>query len=248
MLSVLLGDYVMPEIIFESSDIIFEKTSYKNGRCKVAVKNRASGYVDMTYRYRDVPGVESQYISWENLSHCAEWNGDESYLHTAVQHGKKLLASASISTYNADFAQNQLEKFGRKCLVESEGRALMQMLRDELPSDCVFVKEKPELLHPIGLIIYFDICKIGTIADYFDLDAVFAAYDRLGLQIFQDAADYIRQLCGLPIEIYASSSAPFRYYDSNNVVQLFVTGLLLGYPIESTTYLIEANRLFPVKK
>ncbi len=94
---------MMKNIVFESSDgIVFEKTSYKNGRCKLAVRNKSGGSPHMIYRYRDIPGVQSPYINWDNLNCCGGWKYDESYLYTAVQRGKKLFAGASFNIYSDD--------------------------------------------------------------------------------------------------------------------------------------------------
>jgi len=239
----------MPEIIFESNvgnGVVFEKTSYKNGRCKVAVKIKSSGYIDMIYRFKNVPVLDSQYISWGNLSYCSGWNSDITYLTTSVQCGKKLFAGIDLSIYEADFVQMQLERFGRKLLVENEARAMIQELKDSLPSDCLLLQEEPDRQNHMGMTIYFDICKKGSISDFIDLDSVFTAYERLGVQISADAANQIRELCRVHIEYYAGKAAPFRYSDASNGVELVVTGLLLGYPLESTAWLIERNELFHV--
>ena len=242
----------MPEIIFESSvgnGIVFEKTSYKNGRCKVAAKIKSSGITDMTYRFKDLPGLESQYISWENLSYCCGWNSNDSYLNTAVQCGKKLFAGISFSTYDdAGFIQNQLERFGRRFLTEDEARAMIEDLKENLPSDCLMLQEEPDRKHSMGKTIFADICKKGLIADYIDIDSVFAAYSRLGVHIAADAAIQIQELCRVPIERYAGKSAPYKYFDAKGGVELVVTGLLLGYPLESTAWLIEGGGLFHVRK
>ena len=242
----------MPEIVFESSvgnGVVFEKTSYKNGRCKVAVRMKSSGNIDMTYRFKDVPGLCSQYISWENLSYCCGWNRDDSYLNTSVQRGKKLFAGISFSTYDdAGFIRNQQERFGRKLLTEDEGRAMIQELRDSLPPGCLLLQEEPDRQNHMGKTIYSDICKTGLIADYIDMGDVLAAYGRLGVQISADASDRIRELCRVPIELYAGKAAPFNYSDPSGGVELVVTGLLLGYPLESTAWLIERDGHFPVRK
>ena len=243
------GNVKMPEIIFESNvgnGVVFEKTSYKNGRCKVAVKVKSSGCTDMAYRFKNVPGLESQYISWENLSYCSGWNTDNSYLNTSVQCGKKLFAGISFSTYEADFVQMQLERFGRKLLVENEARVMIKELKDNLPSDCLLLQEEPDRQNYMGMTIYIVICKKGLISDYFNMEDVFAAYKRLGVQIAAVATNQIRELCRVPIERYAGKAAPFKYSDASNGIELIVTGLLLGYPLESTAWLIERGGLFHV--
>ena len=52
------------KILFESNKgVAFEKTSYKNGRCKLTVRDVDSGKSIMIYRYKDVPGYASPYVS-----------------------------------------------------------------------------------------------------------------------------------------------------------------------------------------
>jgi hypothetical protein len=218
----------MPEILLETSaGFVFEKTVNKNNRCKVAVKHK-SGSTSMTYRFRDVPGLDSQYVGWDNLNCCDGWVYDESYLHTAVQLGKKLYAGFS---------------FSRKTDVEET----ISDLQNGLPEDCVLGQEEPSEHANENFTNYF-ICKTGTIADYISLDEVFAAYDRLGVVIDGGAVNRITELCHVPLPQFAGNSAPFQYGYAHNGVELVVTGLLLGYPLETTAYLIERSRYFPVRK
>jgi hypothetical protein len=68
------------------------------------------------------------------------------------------------------------------------------------------------------------------------------------VQINSEATNRIQELCHAPIDRYARSSAPFRYADAKNGTEIVVTGLLLGYPLESTASIIERHGWFPVKK
>jgi len=227
----------MAEIVFESHDgYVYEKTTYKNGRCKVAVKYKPSGYVDMTYRYKDVPGLDSPYISWENLSYCAGgW--DSEYMLTAVQRGKKLYAGPTFS-----FNEGDVDR-------ERSVYDTVAKIKDGLPEDCVMGCEEPQE-HRNGPHIsrHFFICKTGSICDYISLDDVFNAYGRLGIMIDTNNEVHIRELCEVPLEDYSGRSAPFQYVNAVSGYSLVVTGLLLGYPLESTAWLLERGGHFPVKK
>jgi hypothetical protein len=224
-------------IVFESEkSIAFEKTSYKNGRCKLTVKNKADGSAIMVYRYKDVPGIQSPYISWDNLNCCCGWPYDESYLHTAVQRGKKLFADVSFYIYFEDVRREQMKLHGRKLPGDIDVVAAIEKLQAELPGDCLLLQRMFDVMNPNGRSRYIDICKKGSIADYINLDEVFSMYERLGITMDRAIRDEITEYCTESIERltehfdYAHIIAPHR---------LIVAGLLLGYPVETTASLLE---------
>ena len=49
----------------------------------------------------------------------------------------------------------------------------------------------------------------------------------------------IGRLCDIEISCYGTSHAPFQYVRAVTMVQLITTGLLLGYPIESTASILQ---------
>ena len=225
----------MPEIIFASDeDIIFEKTVRKNGRCEVVVKRNNSGSAYMTYRFKDVPALDSPYISWENLNCCGGWGYDRMYLYTAVQRGRKLYAGLTFTRNETDnnTVFQEIEK-----------------IKETLPDDCLFGNEEPPVTKngPYSFHHFF-VCKTGAISDYISVDDVLAAYDRFGLVIDAGTANNIKDLCDVQLKNYAKLSAPVKYVNTPTGVDLIVSGLLLGYPLESTAWLIEKDGLLPVRK
>ena len=205
-----------------------------NKKCKVVVKHKNRSGVLMTYRFKDVPGLDSPYLSWENLNCCGGWAFDSSYLYTAVQRGKKLVSGFSFTFSNEDDERFATEK--------------ISALKNELPSDCILGNENPhETKNGPYTSHHHFICKIGALTDYINMDDVFATYTRLGIVIGDDMANHIKELCsGNSLETFASLSAPVNYANTPTALDLIISGLLLGYPIESTAWLIERDELLPI--
>lgn len=222
------------EIIFASDDgIIFEKTTYKNAKCKVAIKHKHRSGVLVTYRFKDISGLDSQFLSWENLNCCGGWAYDHTYLYTAVQRGKKLISGFTLS-----FSNEAEERYASEKIAG---------IKNDLPDDCILGNETPhETKKGVYTFQNHFICKKGTLADYINMDDVFAAYDGLGIVIDVDLANQIKELSGNSLESYAKLSAPIDCVNTLTAVDLIIAGLLLGYPIESTAWLIERDGLLSV--
>jgi len=86
------------EIIFESNrGIIFERTLLNNGRIRLAVINKRNGETMSDYLYKNMPGLQAPFLNLDNLNCVNGWIYDETYLHMAVQNGKKLYAGFTFS-------------------------------------------------------------------------------------------------------------------------------------------------------
>jgi len=228
----------MSEIIFESNKgVVFEKTSYKNGKCKLAVKDKDSGKSIMTYRYKDVPGLDSPYINWENLNCCNGWTYDENYLYTAVQNNRKLYADIALSMYDDDW----VAELNRNDLpTEKEAAALIDKLKAEIPDDCILGSAGSDRDGYRSRTRYIYICKDSAIIEYIDLAEVFNTYERLGITVTYSAKESIKKACGIPLKCFAADE--YRdYWETNTPIKLIVIGLLLGYPVETTASLIERD-------
>jgi hypothetical protein len=203
---------IMVEILLETSlGVIFEKTATRN-RCRVTVKNKDGGLTHMTYRFkRGAEPISSPYISWENLNCCGGWHCDESYLLTAVQEGKKLCAGITFNN-------------------ESEPVKYRDSLPDEYPHYC-----RPPMHNGPYTFHCIDVVRKGAITDYIDEGEVFRAYGELGIANFNRErlsgllrTPMLRLVCGA-----------FDYANPKTPEELITTGLLLGYPPESTAWLLE---------
>ena len=180
-------------------------------------------YVFMSYSFNKVtPVYESPYLSWANLDCCGGWAYDESYLHTAVQNNQKLYAGCY-------FYANQ---YG----TPERTRQAIEGILQSLPTDCVGGYEPTQT----DRVISFYICRKGCLADYYDIDAVWDYYERLGLWVNEAIRQNVKYLATLEISRYGQPNPPVDYLCTYDPVSAIITGLLLGYPIESTaSFLIE---------
>ena len=79
------------------------------------------------------------------------------------------------------------------------------------------------------------ICRTGAIAEHIDLEAVFDFYCKPGIY----APRYeVRRLCDVEIMQYGTPNTLFVYLETYTTAELFTTGLLLGYPLESTASIL----------
>jgi len=231
----------MLEIVFETEYLTFEKTVYKNGRCKVSARSKTTGKSLMDYRYKNISlDFSSPYINWENLSCCGglESDEDEVYLHTAVQRGKKLYAGICLTLWDEDFSEKCKPR--HQLPTEQDAVVLISQLKDSLPDDCTMGQEEPDREGSSCRFRYVFVCKKGCISDFINTDDVFSAYERFGIVITDEAKERINELCCVPLEKYADK-AIFDYANPGDGADLVVTGLLLGYPLESTAYLLERD-------
>jgi hypothetical protein len=233
----------MLEIIFETDYLIFEKTAYKNGRCKVSARSKTTGKSLMDYRYKNISlDFSSPYINWENLSCCGglESDEDEVYLHTAVQLGKKLYAGICLTLWDDDFSEQCKPR--HQLPTEQDAVVLIKQLKDSLPDDCTMGQEESDREGSSCRFRYIFVCKNGCISDFINTEDVFSAYERLGIEITDEAKGQINSLCETSLVRFADRNF-FDYANPLEGVQLIVTGLLLGYPLESTASLLERDGL-----
>lgn len=233
----------MPEIIFESNKgVVFEKTVYKNGRCRLAVRDKERGRVHMSYRYTDAPGFSSPYLNWDNLNCCDGWEYDKTYLYTAVQRGKKLFADIVFDMFDEDYAEQV--KAHHSLPVERDAVEIIERLKEELPPGCVMGSGGSDIQRNKSRLRNIYICRDGTIADCIDAGEVFDAYGRFGIAINGDIQDKILKVCDVPLTDFIVSNPARGVHDIYNPrypSQLIISGLLFGYPIETTAALIERD-------
>jgi len=226
----------MTEIVFESNKgIVFERIIYKNNRVKLSVKDKSRNYAITHYRYKNAPGLPSPYLNWDNLNCCGGWHYDETYLYSAVQAGKKLYAGIAFHIDKSE-RTGQVMPFG--FYSEREVIEQIEVMKRELPADCVLGQEQPDSDRYNSILRYIYICKKGAIHDYLSIDDVLSAYERLGITPDSSTVNRIKELCAAPISGYARSEY-MDYANPKSAAELVVTGLLLGYPIETTASLLE---------
>lgn len=178
-------------------------------RSEIKIKG-PTNYLFHTIRINNVPlTYQSSYINWENYNCCGGWVVDREYLNHAVQNDRKLYAGI-----------------------------LRRDLPDLIPSlegSGLYYGEEPE--YPA--LAY--ICKPGCVADYIDMEAIFADYERLGISFSLAHKDYLNELAQFPIHAFSTIENIYEldYSNPDSPIQLVFVGLLLGYPLESTAYLLE---------
>lgn len=211
------------ELLFEQEYNVGEKLIFSLYRGKEGERVTVS----LCYRF-DQPGMEqvtckriffsekaeqyqSPYLSWYNLICCSNNYGPipvVDYMNHAVQNGKKLAAT----------------------IYPESAQAYMQILA-EVGDDYYCY---PYHTREYNYLLY--ISKKGTLADYFDLERVMQVYEACEVSLDRaKMQDYFsRELSWFGNE----ELCPIQLHDCIGEEELAVTGLLLGYPIESTIALI----------
>jgi len=212
------------EIIFEDKhNAIFEQTTFKTRR-KVVVRNKNDkNIIFRTYRFNITDtSIESPYISWENLNQCNGWSACKEYSKSAVQKGKKLCATISFDNLN------ELEHYA-----------------NNLPDtcDCYWIERDGYRRK----FFYAWIYRKGCLSDFYCINEILKHYKKHDIYLNESnlkklMATNISVLIKCDFTYIANNHPPYdRVYDVVNPLfeeEIAATGLLFGYPIESTASLI----------
>lgn len=207
------------------NDHITVETVRKDFKKRSEVKVRNGKWLFATYRFDNVDlGYESQYLNWENLNCCGGWVFDKSYLKNAVQLEKKLFAQVILSS------KEELDE-----------------IIDSLEKKYPYRYEKLERFENPRFELH--ICKEGCVKDYIDLKKVFAAYEKLGIFLDDEDRVIVEVLAEEQMSTFMFGDNRFKYeYDNPCYIgELVFSGLLLGYPIESTASLLEQRGRYSPK-
>ena len=190
----------------------------------VATKDEDLIYKTFTFKRLNQSFV-SPYISWANQACCEAWPADKMYLLNAVQDGKRLFSSVT------QYAPTMEEK----AQIEHETKMIEAQLPDGVFCGCepLYVVNRPDERNYIHLYI----CRAGKLADFYNLDEVFAFYERLGVTLNYSEKEDIKRLCQCDIRDFGRHQ-PYNYAAAKTTVELIVSGLLLGYPLETTSHMI----------
>ena len=216
----------MKQLLYQSSLGIQFNKEVSKGQCMVKVQTKTGkrAYTLKRYTYPNVElSVSSPFLSWENLNCCNGWIYDEDYLLTAVQEGRKLYAGCTIWLH----PPVDLEK----------AEARLEEIRATLPDTCLAGRE---MVMNESFFPYY-ICRRGSLKDYFDLEQVLEDYRKMGIVLSaQDQAMFFH-LGGIELAQFATGK-PMCYFRCASDAELMATGLLLGYPLESTASLLLENQ------
>ena len=189
--------------------ITFEKI---DGKKTSRVKVRTDNYTIGTYKFKYLSGIEfkSPFISWENLNSCGGWDCDNEYLKTAVQRGRKLCAGIKFDNYEdmLDYI-NSIDKikFNYKDFAWEEG----SNWRFEL-----------------------DIARKGFLCDYYDYYRVIGFYVNMEFPMGIIDMERFNILFHCDINDLLNGYIDYNYRNNFTFEDYIITGLLLGYPLEST--------------
>lgn len=202
---------------------IFERTDYAKYSVVKAKRYKA---INVIYQFANVgKTIQSPFISWKNLS-CRD-SQDKPYLTTAVQLGKKLCAGIYFDSLKK--AKNCEKKLTPECSIHY----------------C------PPIERINGYTYNIDIIRKGSISEYIDIDEVLELYALHGVNNID--IKNIKEMCSVEMRELVQENNEFNYDYANpkRLEDYIVTGLLLGYPIESTILLIhpyfkEETCLYPI--
>lgn len=187
-------------------------------------------YCLRTYRFALIhEPIEIPYCSWANLDCCGGWDYDDEYLDTAVQKGLKLFAGRVISLRH---------QYGPTLPTRQEAARNFELFQKTMPAGVFAGVERPQQ-NPNYF--YTFVCRTGKISDYIDLETVFAIYGKLGQTIPASVRSEIRRFCGYEMKQFGTEQAPFQYAHAETTAELIATGLLLGYPVESTVSILQGH-------
>lgn len=220
-----------------SEQVVLNENSYgirmirtdKVRRSKVDVVSE-NGYRHMTYRMNNVPFYKHSLLSWKNLDYCGGWGAkDEEYLYTAVQKDHKLMALITVPLYEVDCPETE--------------NNLRVIVGDELKTMCPDLDDAHEgwRIASVSRDYYGTVCNVqilrrGCFADFFDVKEIVEAYHRQSFDRVkrEDLEPYFHVELS---ELFPNEEIPVT--SSNDYdVRSILTGLALGYPIESTASLL----------
>ena len=140
-----------------------------------------------------------------------------------MQEGKKLYAGSTISLW----PPNDLAK----------AEARLEEIRAAIPNTCLVGKEvvMNDRFFP------FYICRRGCLQDFFDLEQVLEDYRRMGIVLSEQERRILLGLGCIELSQFATGN-PMCYFHCASDAELITTGLLLGYPLESTASLLLEER------
>jgi len=161
------------------------------------------------FRYDDIgEELKSELISWYNLFFCSNQCGsapDYDYMNQAVQNNQKTTATVYLETSDSKY------------------KDLISTLPDGFQIVEIATTEQY-------------ICRRGSLSDYFCFDQVKRIYGLLGVS-YHDW-DRVHELFSMPLIDFADKGkccfSIDNGFDPSNYAPYIVTGLLLGYPLEST--------------
>ena len=204
------------EVINKNSRGIVMTKEYQGDTSIVSVLDLV-GEVITSYEFKNINlSYKSKYLNWQNLDCCGGWMYSKEELINQLIDDKKPFGNVVLNLYND--IDTHLLPLIEECS-KTEGLRVV------------------EVEHWSNTSREFIIMKEGSLDKYIDLDKVLEYYYALGLadlgvEAYYDLKDF---LC-VDMSTYITKENIFEYDFANpdSTLELIFTGLLLGYPIEST--------------
>ena len=208
-------------VLFEDNENIIYSSSFDGYTTTfLNFKKAYKGAVVRAYIYQDIEEYKHPKLSWQNLSYICGGYDEKNILPRLVVEGKKLVSNVVLKNEDlySDFKNDNVE------LVKNKGKN--------------------------GYIDYYFIAK-GKLRDYFNFEEIIEHYNKLtnvfNNDEFYDVEENLRELKhAFNYDIKDLIIGKFKGYDWCSPDdcydwQFVLTGLLLGYPLESTASIINGN-------
>jgi len=173
------------------------------------------GYHQSTYCYNDIElPFKSYMLRWENLNFCGGWGmegfNDKKLIKAVIKRKKPFGIGLFKSGKDVEDIIQMVEESGLPYSVE-------------INKNCNGYEN-------------VSVCQHGTIGELFDLKSFIESYKILLEGVNDDINyEYFENLRDVELKMFLKD---WEYYNPRNDTELARTGLLLGYPIESTASLI----------
>jgi len=211
--------------------------NFKNGWTHTEIRNR--GYLMVKYRY---PTIErkfsSKLISYDNLHLCGGWSLDGiKYKDQCIMRVMKGLKPFGVEIYDTHEEVDKIEKIIKKHIKNDNFKYTIveREMCGKIYIDVTVASTKrfDKLFKIYGI---FD--RSGKIVDSLE-NSLMRCYDeylfrKVPKNIYNDVIFCLEQLEGKKVSDYLG----FDYANPYSVEDLVITGLILGYPIETTASLI----------
>lgn len=203
------------EVIFKSkTGICFEKRDFKT-KSEVKVVNYYNGkrYVLARYSFKKIDNpFTSPFLSWKNLNCCDGWACDK----------------------DRDYLLTAVQS-GQKLVSDIVNIDRKKLDPVEIPLHCG-VYEYNSWRHIFSVTIY----RKGALNDYFDIQEIIDAYKAYGVELDQQERNTLFFYGSQDIFTFVKSD-PYDLYNPRRIAEYITTGLLLGYPIESTVSILQGT-------
>ena len=209
-------------------EVFFQKTVHMEVYSK---GSDGYSYKNMHYTYKRLDeSLNYPFISWKNLSCCGGFITDEDYLERAVQDGLKLVSGL---TYFSDDYSNDTKI--QNYIANNQSDDFSLLVNVDKVETYLGIKDR------IGI----NVIRKGKLLDYYNFREIKRMYKKL----LPELDEYINVIFRKDNKLYRMfntdmmeliEKSEYDYVNAKDVSEMIYTGLLLGYPVESTASLLKS--------